>query len=226
MSWMTIAQLRRDTANLRALTQLLLDGGGGDGGHRLVWTLFATDPNAKRDFLFRESRPGEFLIISARKPEADEAIWSLKSRPYAPAPPQGARLGFSLRANPTVSVSQEGRKRSHRADVVMHMKKGLGRTPTAEERGEAILQWLESRADRIGVTFDLSRCRVLRHDILSPSIRPRTGKDKARRFALADIDGVLRVEDPSRLGRALVEGIGHGRAYGMGLLLLRPLEEA
>ena len=138
MSWITMAALRRDTPQSRAMARLLMDGGGGDAGHRLVWTLFGADPAAPRDFLYREAEPGRYIIVSTRKPEAESAIWALQSKPYAPALAAGQRYGFALRANPTVSVSQPGRARSHRADVVMHAKTLKGRPLSVEEREELI----------------------------------------------------------------------------------------
>jgi CRISPR system Cascade subunit CasE len=35
-------------------------------------------------------------------------------------------------------------------------------------------------------------------------------------------DGFLSVEDPAQLGQALVNGIGHGKALGLGMLSLAP----
>ena len=39
-----------------------------DAHHRLMWTLFP-DRDAKRDFLWRAGDKGQFIILSARKPQ-------------------------------------------------------------------------------------------------------------------------------------------------------------
>lgn len=43
------------------------------------------------------------------------------------------------------------------------------------------------------------------------------------RFTSVDFSGVLVVADPVALASALSNGIGHAKAFGCGLLLLRPL---
>ncbi|WP_127452791.1 type I-E CRISPR-associated protein Cas6/Cse3/CasE [Streptomyces sp. B29(2018)] len=52
--------------------------------------------------------------------------------------------------------------------------------------------------------------------------RPATATGACRHVHLrtATYDGLLDVTDPDALRQPLVEGIGHGRAYGCGLLTL------
>ncbi|WP_331723188.1 type I-E CRISPR-associated protein Cas6/Cse3/CasE (plasmid) [Streptomyces sp. NBC_00111] len=47
------------------------------------------------------------------------------------------------------------------------------------------------------------------------------GHHKGLRIARAEIRGTLKVTDPAALVDAMTHGIGHGRAYGCGLLLTR-----
>lgn len=225
MSFLTIAELRRDTPQARAHARLLLDSGRDDGAHRLVWLLFGDDPAAQRDFLFREAEPGRFVVVSRREPANETGLWTLKSRPYQPAPQVGRRYGFSLRANPTVSLSQPGRARSLVRDVLLHAKKQAGRPLTPEEREAAALAWLTARGDRIGAVFDAGRCRAVRYDLLKVA-RGKDGPKGASHpaeFTVVDFEGVLTVTDPAALEPVLFGGVGKGRAYGLGLLLLRPL---
>ncbi|QCI66842.1 type I-E CRISPR-associated protein Cas6/Cse3/CasE [Phreatobacter stygius] len=225
MSFLTLAELRRDTPQARAYARLLLDSSIEDSAHRLVWLLFGDKPDAERDFLFREAEPGRFLVVSQRQPAGEEAIWSLKSRPYQPAPTKGRRYGFSLRANPTVSLSQPGRARSLVRDVLLHAKKQAGRPLTPEEREAAALAWLTARGERMGVTFDPMLCQAKRYDLLKVSRKKEKGKGSAHpaEFTVVDFEGVLTVDDPAALETTLRSGIGKGRAYGLGLMLLRPL---
>ena len=41
-----------------------------DAHHRLVWSAFAGDPAATRDFLWRDMGGGVFLVLSPRPPQA------------------------------------------------------------------------------------------------------------------------------------------------------------
>ncbi|MDZ5649987.1 type I-E CRISPR-associated protein Cas6/Cse3/CasE [Nitrospirillum sp. BR 11828] len=218
MSFITRAHLRQDAPAARNLARLLLDQSQTDQGHRLVWTLFGDDPDAARDFLYRETEPGRFLVVSRRPPLADTGIWVVETKPYAPAPPEGGAYAFSLRANPAASVARPG-QRGLRVDAVMHARTRKGEALTVEEKEAAALSWLYARADRLGVAFEAERCSATGYRQVAV---PRKGAQPAR-FAVADYDGVLHVRDPKRLADALLAGVGKARAYGCGLLLLRPL---
>jgi CRISPR system Cascade subunit CasE len=215
MSWITQAHLRRDTPQARHLVSQILLSGNQDAGHGLVWNLFADDPEATRDFLFREAEPGRFLIVSERAPKDQSEIWTLQSRPYAPQIKLHDRLGFSLRANPTVSLSRPNRARSHRADVMMEAKRLKGAPLSAEEREQVAMDWLLARASQLGVRFDTDLSGTRRHDQLRLS--------KGIVHAVVDYEGVLTVEEPGQLLKVLMSGVGRGKAYGLGLLLLRRL---
>ncbi len=199
MSYLTLAQLRSDTVQARDFARKLALRSPGDHGHGLVWTLFGDDPDATRDFLYREAEPGRLLIVSKRQPKGDETIWVLKSRLYAPASTPGQRLGFSLRANPTISLSQSGRARSLSRDVLLHAKKQAGRPLSPEEREEVCLAWLEARASQLGVKLD----RDLSHVAVFQQLRISRKNGKAAKFLAVDFEGVLAVEDPHVLGPRL-----------------------
>jgi CRISPR system Cascade subunit CasE len=221
MTWLTQAELRRDTPEARQLAGQLVRSARWDGGHGLVWNLFADVPDARRDFLYREADAGCFLIVSAREPQGEPAIWRIRSRPYAPALAAGQRYGFALRANPAIAVSQAGRARGHRADGMMDAKRRKGATLTVEEREAAALGWLYARAERLGVSFDTKRCATRRQDQLKLA---RPGGARAATVTVVDYEGVLTIAEPGRLATALTAGIGHGKAFGLGLLLLRHLD--
>ncbi len=215
MSWITQAELRRDTPQARHLAYQLLNASRSNSHHDLVWNLFADDPGAARDFLYREAGQGRFLIVSSREPNGSPDVWVTRTRPYTPALAAGERYGFSLRANPTVSLSRPGRARSHRADVMMEAKRKKGAPLTPEEREAVALDWLQARGDGLGVRFERDRCGVMRQD--------RSTLPRGISLAVVDYDGELTVEAPERLREALTAGVGRGKAFGMGLLLLHRL---
>ena len=219
MTWLTRAELRRDEPAQRALARLLLDEGARDVGHRLVWTLFANDADAERDFLYREAEPGRFLVLSAREPADPTGLWDLRTKPYAPSLTEGLRLGFALRANPAQSVKTPGRDRGVRVDAVMHAKTLATGRFDAEDVEAAALAWLFAREVRLGVSFERQACsaggyRQVR--IARPGAKPI-------RHSVIDCEGVLTVVDPAALARSLTGGVGKARAFGCGLMLLRPL---
>jgi len=225
MSHMTRAELSRDGAVRTALARLLIDQGETDCGHRLVWTLFADDPDSERDFIFREAEPGRYLIVSARLPSDAQGLWRLDTKDYAPALQAGQRFGFTLRANPAIAVKKPGAERSQRVDAVMHAKTkaaaqtGVKQSFDAEAIEQAALPWLFARAPALGVEFVSELCSAGGYR----QIRIPQGKAQSISFSVIDYEGVLVVTDPDRIAHALTKGVGKARAYGCGLLLLRPL---
>lgn len=82
------------------------------------------------------------------------------------------------------------------------------------------LAWLLERAELLGVEFPSGRAghaevRVVDRERLS--FRHDAGRVT---LSVATFDGLLVVREPERLRRALMVGVGRGRAYGCGLLTL------
>ncbi|MCX7631284.1 MAG: type I-E CRISPR-associated protein Cas6/Cse3/CasE [Geminicoccaceae bacterium] len=201
--------------------------------HRLVWTLFADDPDRRRDFLWRAETPGSiadttFYVLSARPPEDPLDIFALDPpKAFAPALRSGDRLRFTLRANPVVT-RKDTTGRPHRHDVVMDwlQREAIPPGDRAERRREAIEKaacaWLEAQGERHG--FALVR---------GPGGRPLLGADgyeqrvvpreRARpvTFSVLDLEGVLEVREPERFLAAVARGFGKARAWGCGLMLIR-----
>jgi CRISPR system Cascade subunit CasE len=225
MSFISMAALRPDTAAARNLARdLLLETAQKDAGHRLVWSLFATDPAAGRDFVFRAAETGglgnRFLIVSRRQPAYDPAVWDISTKPYAPALTAGQRYGFALRVNPVRSISRPDRKPSLRVDVLMHAEKQAGQRLDGPTRERLACDWLAEKLARAGAELDPAACRIMAHTQLR---LPRRAPQGQAVLSVLDTEGALTMRDPVALGKALVDGIGHGKAFGLGLLLLRPL---
>lgn len=204
-----------DVAALGQLLSPAHEGRRMDAQHRLIWTSFAGDPQATRDFLWRDMGQGGFLVLSPRPP-ADAALFE---------PPEvseftldlraGDRLAFVLRANATRTVTEpDGRKR-HR-DVVMEALHPLPRGARAEARMDlaqtAGAAWLAGQGARAG--FGVLRAEVSAYRVLEPRAR-------GPRFGVLDLDGVLEVTDPAAFLPRLAQGFGRAKAFGCGLMLIR-----
>lgn len=202
---------------------LLTDAGRDDLGHRLVWTLFPSEPDERiaRNFLYRAIDERSFLVMSETLPRNDHALWRIDDpKAYEPAPRVGERYGFILRANPVMAVRAQDR-RSIRVDAVMHAKQAarIAKLPWGREEEEiAALDWLWKREAAIGVAFDHEGCHA--RDYRQHRIGGKKRTDPIR-FSSVDYEGVLSVTDPERFTAALVNGIGKARAFGCGLMLIR-----
>src|ERR1044071_3250785 len=134
------ARLRRDRP-ADALARILVPEEPGarlGAAHSLVWALFADSPDRRRDFLWREMRPGEFLILANRPPVDPHNLFDLEYKPFAPVLAAGQRLGFDLRVNPVVSIPSAPGQRGRRTDVVMHALHDLAHPERAAARTAAI----------------------------------------------------------------------------------------
>ena len=184
--------------------------------HALIWKLFPGD-GLPRDFLFRSlTEQRHYYVVSARPPTPQPGLFEVQSKPYLPHPEPGEWLQFDLRANPTISLPVEGSK-SRRHDVLMHAKK---RAASGTEPGiavdEAGREWILKRAGSWGLEMD-------QRSLAQNSYRQHRLQREGRRieFSSLDYQGLARVTDTGRLQRALLEGIGHAKGFGCGLLLVR-----
>ncbi|KAB8124930.1 type I-E CRISPR-associated protein Cas6/Cse3/CasE [Komagataeibacter medellinensis] len=221
----------RHEASVQAIIRLLVPGSAGQqhgAAHHLLWALFGDTPERRRDFLWRQTAPGQFMVLSARAPVDRHAIFDIESRPFAPVLKAGDRLRFMLCANATVDRkppekdrTAPGRTRSQRHDVVMDALHALPSAERATARArvvpEVMAAWLARQGARTGfVPLDapeIERCDVL-------SIPRAQGRARAR-FGVVDMTGVLAVEDPALFVPALLHGFGRARAFGCGLMLVR-----
>lgn len=188
--------------------------------HALIWRLFPGD-GARRDFIFRRlNDERSYYVVSARAPQLDSGLFQVQSKPYAPQLGIGEWVRFDLRANPTVSVRREdGRSRRH--DVLMNAKRGVSvddREQLAQVLEGAGRNWLQERAARWGL--EIKEGSVLQEGYRQQRLKRKGGSIE---YSSLDYQGVARVIDPQLLRQALVGGVGHGKGFGCGLLMVRRL---
>lgn len=164
--------------------------------------------------------------LAARTLVAD----SLESRPLPLPFSAGRRLGFRLRACPVVRRRREDGR-------VLELDAFLARSlerPKEEPvvREEVYRDWLARRLEEGGARLlGVRMVRFLQVPLVRRSRdgRPRplpSPSEKARlaRRPDATFEGVLEVRDPDAFTARLARGIGRHRAFGFGMLLLRPAE--
>jgi CRISPR system Cascade subunit CasE len=132
----------------------------------------------------------------------------------------GRRLGFTVRARPTVRVDRNGdRDRTCERDAflaaIASVAKGDGPT-----RGEVYQAWLAQRLATGGARIEHVVLDAFR---LSTTLRrDATRRLHAFRGPEAEFSGVLNVTEPDRFTALLSDGVGRHRAFGFGMLLLKP----
>ena len=214
--------------------------------HQWLWKFFPSSEDQTRDFIFRRhelEQVPRFYVVSQRRPTAFSEAWQVQSRDYDPQLQEGQRLSFQLRANPVIT-RKNGAGKSQRHDVVMQAKKRLLAehelskeakwADWEDESNKPLLydlvqkhcaEWLDGVAKRngfeIALTDEEKPQRMLQVDAYEQS---KAGKrDHDIRFSAVDFSGELLVTNPELFQQALFNGIGHAKAFGCGLLLVRRL---
>ena len=227
MQYLSRVRLKQD-ASVRALAPLLLGSGekaseGRHPAHHLVWSLFADREDRKRDFLWRETQAGAFLVLSARRPVDHHGLFDIDApKSFSPSLEAGDRLRFSLRANPVVRRRDKSRRRSYKHDVVMDRLRTVPSSERALNRLEIVrnsgVEWLIQTGNKAGfklVENDVSVDGYAQHRVARSRTKP------SMFFSTLDFEGVLTVDNPSALVSQIAQGFGSAKAYGCGLMLIR-----
>lgn len=183
--------------------------------HQWLWALFPDEQ--ERQFLYRrEERQGEFrfYVLSVNQPVASELL-RVENRPFSPALTTGQRLRFSLRANPT--VCRAGKRHDLLMDAKYQIKDRADGREVRRLQQQAAQAWLVRQGELNGFTpveVDVGAWRQ------QQAIR---GKSRQPiQFTSVDYSGMLEINDPRLFLLRLIQGYGKSRAFGCGLMLIKP----
>ena len=132
----------------------------------------------------------------------------------------GRRLGFSLRVRPMIRADRDGdRAKAREVDAFLSAVTGTG-PDAGPSRAEVYQDWLLRRLEEGGATGETLTLTAFR---LAAVYR----RDQARKLRRslgpdASFTGSLVVRDPENFAALLTRGVGRHRAFGFGMLLLRP----
>ncbi|MGX8705188.1 MAG: type I-E CRISPR-associated protein Cas6/Cse3/CasE [bacterium] len=152
------------------------------------------------------------LIVSLDMPELasaaaqfapEGATWETRSYDeFLSNITSGSRWRFRLAANPTVShVEQNNTRGKVYAHVTVQQQK----------------QWLMDRSEKHGFRLKEDDFDVTRRGVLSFAKGPRR---QHVTLGYCVFDGTLEVADAVLLRQTLTDGLGRGKAYGLGMLTL------
>jgi CRISPR system Cascade subunit CasE len=229
------------------------------GMHRLLWDLFT----GQERFLFREESSREqlgrtrnlplFYVLSKEGPALESPIFNIEIKTFSPSLNRGDRLGFRLRANPTIAKRDTEGKPSKRHDVVMDAQRRWlldackSRSFPCNGTKTQLRQRLLQHLDFSGKNGELRLAREIEiavheagHNWLSARGEKNgfnletvqaTGyrwnalpeKGRTAGFSSMDYEGVITVSEPEQFKQMLSRGIGPSKAFGCGLMLVRRL---
>ena len=145
----------------------------------------------------------------------------LSVRPFPSQWPKGKVLSFEVRVRPIIRDGKTGQER----DAFLAAVEKTGGVGT--DRAAVYLHWLQEQLARQGgaelLDATLDRFRLL--DVMRQKQKVDADTPRGRRAVRgpdAVINGHLKVADTEAFAQLLSRGVGRHRAFGFGLLLLRP----
>lgn len=141
---------------------------------------------------------------------------SLRGKPLPEQVPEGRRIGFDIRLFPVMRRGEDQVRDAYAALRERQLRDGGDMGGGVLSREKVYREWF---AERMGGAAELETFRMT---AFSMSRMVRSGKA----FTGPDLvaQGTLRVTGPERFRPLLHEGVGRARAYGFGLMLLRPAD--
>ncbi|AKJ38923.1 type I-E CRISPR-associated protein Cas6/Cse3/CasE [Methanosarcina barkeri] len=238
--YLSKANLKPDIVTNKEFWKLSWNFGDNYRVHRIIWSLFASNPDKQRDFLYRQDEKNGFplfYILSEQEPEANVDLWQIESKEYKPLLSTGQKLVFSLRANPIVTrwdEDENGKPHQHRHDVVMDAKTRMEKEVISKNKRPQVpeivqkegFEWLRKKGDNNG--FEVEEGQVIAtgyrcNRFFKPKDKNRGVKGKhSVNISTIDFSGILTVTNPESLINALYKGIGPAKSFGCGLMLIRP----
>jgi len=172
--------------------------------HRNLWRIDWLDANCYL-LVVSEAQP-DFTHIAEQFGFLDRApLWETKDYDtFLSRIAAGQIWQFRLRANPVHAVKEKGA--NERGKLLAHV--------TIDQQKN----WLLTRSTNLGFSLEADAFDVVHSEWKKFS----KGEDKRREvsFRAVSFEGVLTITDANLFRRALVEGVGHGKAYGMGMMTI------
>ncbi len=188
--------------------------------HRQLWRMFPGEPKetrsndkeARQGLLFRieenqTGRPARLMVQSRQEPEAVSGMVVMGTRKFHPQPVSGQRLAFLLTANPVRTIADT------QLDTKPNKRWEKCRVPLIQEIDQR--EWLSRK---LADAAEIVAANVLPHTPMYFRKGNHSGKLMTITF-----DGVLQVNNPTRLVDLLKQGVGPAKGFGCGLLLVRRL---
>lgn len=221
-----------------------LTGPNGDWGyaaHALLAAAFGSQApkpfrlfEGRRGLLAYSRLPPESLsdAASLAPPDVHRALGleSLQGRPMPTDWKSGRLLGFEVRVRPVIrSRDEAGRVRER--DAFLHAIEQQQAPGDSLDKGQVYAAWLGAALSSqtlhpAGPAASLLECRAVsarRTRVLRRTQGDPVGR-KSRWIEGPDttFEGVLRIEHPEAFAAMLGRGVGRHRAFGFGMLLLKP----
>lgn len=181
------------------------------GASRVLWRLDAgRNGSLNRMYIVASVAPDK-QVLSEELGVPSSSIATCSYEPFLERLETGQEWGFRFKANPTHSEPSGQHGQRGRREGILNI----------EDQQE----WLFKQSRRAGFHMPINRLEMPEVVVRESRKIRFNRKGSSVTLASATFDGVLVVDDPDLLRRALVEGIGRAKGYGFGLMTLVPLAD-
>lgn len=197
----------RDTDRIRA-------------SYRLITGLMTTDPKHKRNFLWRESGPGNLIVLAAEEPKGFVSIFDISTVPFMLDLTEGDQVSLRMRVSPVIYKAVEGARRPKRHDLIMdtiYNTTGERSQIRQELVQRSTTEWLLAQGMVHGFRLEVSKTIVSGYrplSILEPDGRKLS-------FSTVDVECTVEIFDVEKFLACLKLGLGGSRSFGCGLILIK-----
>jgi CRISPR system Cascade subunit CasE len=169
-------------------------------------------------------------LVERAKTFADPAAWNvcdldgMASKPMPSAFEAGMRLGFTVRACPIRRIAKRGPMLRDRAEVDAFLAKSWEVGPDVPlDRHDVYVAWLGEELTKQGAA-KVVEASTTSFQLGGLHRRGHSEVRKGHRAVRPDVtfEGVIEVGNPAAFAQCLARGVGRHRAFGFGMLLLRP----
>ncbi|MCI1935832.1 MAG: type I-E CRISPR-associated protein Cas6/Cse3/CasE [Bifidobacteriaceae bacterium] len=178
---------------------------------RTLWRFDASRQGRRKDSLYIVSAmtPSAEILTSELGIESENDFATCAYEPFLQRLETGQEWGFRLMANPTRSLPSGYKS-------VRGKREGL-------VRYDDQISWIETKASQNG--FHMTVNRLERPEVIIRESAKVKFDRKSATVTLTKVvfEGILAIDNPERVRKALTEGIGRAKGYGYGLLTLIPL---
>ena len=199
--------------------------------HQKIWDLTSIHPEQSRDFLYRiEFNPSNVIrfiyLLSTNKINSNEEFFLKASTEYNPSIELGDVYQFKLRANPIVRRKENNVSKEFSILLdAKHKLKKMGidykeRFSLGELIYDVGFNWLTKKGKNHG--FSIKHREI---KIVNDAEYKMEGIPNKQPFSIRtlDFEGILTVTDVVQFTQTLNNGIGPAKAFGCGLLLVKPV---
>lgn len=173
------------------------------GPYKAHQQVYAAVPDTARPLWRRY--PGCAIVL------ADNPANNFESKQYDPSPSTGTSVRFSLMAEIAVERGEPGK--TQRVDPVLAAWLASGKLDSWTSLGFEIgRQWLLNRQATHGF-------RLMSTDTAQYEVIEFMREGKKIRIGTIDFTGIMEISDSEKFKKAMLNGIGHSKAWGLGLLL-------